>query len=75
MRTLSRAEAAWLRFALCLLLSMAFVRPALADIASADRALQQGRAAEAVTLLQPLIAAQPSDAAAHQLRTHVCIRA
>ncbi|WP_263384873.1 tetratricopeptide repeat protein [Granulicella arctica] len=71
MSTLNKAEAASLRVVLCLLLLFGTLRPARADIASADRALQQGRAAEAVNLLQPLIAAQPSDPAAHQLLCRV----
>ncbi len=68
---LHRPAAASLRLAACLLLSAALAPRAAADTAAAERALQQGRAQDAVNLLQPLLAAQPGNAAAHQLLCRV----
>jgi len=58
------------RRVICCLLFAATL-PAFADIPAAESALQQGRADDAIRLLQPVLAAQPSNAAAHLLLCRV----
>ncbi|MEO8870239.1 MAG: tetratricopeptide repeat protein [Granulicella sp.] len=54
-----------------MLLSCSLLTAAYADTASAERALQQGRADEAARLISTVISSQPSDASAHQLLCRV----
>lgn len=55
---------------ICSLL-FAVTLPAFADLPAAESALQQGRADDAIRLLQPVLAAQPTNAAAHLLLCRV----
>lgn len=71
MSILRRASGTVRRPAACLLLTFSLFSSALADSASAERALQQGRGDEAVRLIAPILAARPNDAAAHQLLCRV----
>jgi tetratricopeptide (TPR) repeat protein len=71
MTTASRANAALLRIAVCLLLPFAVLHSASADTTAAERALQQGRVQDAINLLQPIVAANTTNAYAHQLLCRV----
>ena len=59
------------RMAACLISLFLMPQAAVADIASADKALQQGRADEAVQILSSILAGQPANAVAHQLECRV----
>jgi tetratricopeptide (TPR) repeat protein len=71
MKMFRRTDALSRQSAVYLLLAFILLRPALADTASADRALQQGHADDAANLIAPVLAAHPSDSAAHQLLCRV----
>jgi tetratricopeptide (TPR) repeat protein len=71
MMTVPRPDSTLPKIAACLLLPFFLLRPARADIASAERALQQGRAQDAIAQLQPIIAADPGNSNAHQLLCRV----
>src|ERR1700712_4273980 len=66
-----KANAALLRIAIWLLPPFAMLPSARADLVSAERALQQGRAQDAINQLQPILAADASNAYAHQLLCRV----
>jgi Tfp pilus assembly protein PilF len=72
MRPLRKAKAA-ADLAIFLLLCFYLPQSASADpvTASSEKALQQGRADDAIRLLQSILATQPSNAAAHQLLCRV----
>jgi tetratricopeptide (TPR) repeat protein len=71
MTSFRKPDPASLWFAILLLLPFALPNSSQAEAGAAERALQQGRADEAVRLLKPILSAQPKNAAAHQLLCRV----
>jgi tetratricopeptide (TPR) repeat protein len=66
-----KPDPALLWSAIFLLLPFALPHTIHAETVAAERSLQQGRADEAVQLLTPILSAQPTNAAAHQLLCRV----